>query len=130
MPKNGGSKEDLLALIDSYEFEIDCRHCGWSGRYSVGWLNARRDMNCPACRGVIVLNTSERRRQITALRRQVAALREQLHGSLLSARSVLSGTAFARHGAGAPLSTLGLWQIYGGGRRRRSSEGPAQRVRR
>jgi hypothetical protein len=130
MPKNGGSREDLVPLIESYEFEIDCRHCGWSGRHNVGWLNARRDMNCPACRGVIVLNTSERRRQIAALRRQVAALREQLHGSILYARSVLSGAVSARQGAGAPLSKLGLWQLYGGGRRRHSPPAPMQRLRR
>jgi hypothetical protein len=132
MPKDTGPKdESIAALVDSYELEIDCRLCGWRGQRMVGWLNARRDMHCPRCRAVIVLNTSERQRRIAALRRQVAALREQLCGSLESAEDALSGTHPARADApGEPASKLELWQLYGGGPRRPQSERRPTRTRR
>jgi hypothetical protein len=64
----------LSDAIGSRELTVQCRHCGWSEFRTLSWLGARRDMNCPTCCGVIVLNTSERRREISHLRRQVAAL--------------------------------------------------------
>jgi len=68
----------LNDLIESRELEVQCRHCGWAELRTLSWLGVRRDMNCPACSGVIILNTSERRLAITRLRRQVSALHEHL----------------------------------------------------
>jgi hypothetical protein len=131
MPKESESSEELTALVDSYELEIQCGLCRWRGQRPVGWLSARRDMICPRCRSVIVLNTSERQRQIAALRRQVATLREQLKGSLESAEHALSGSHLARPDApGAPASKLGLWQLYGDEARRRHGDRRQSRARR
>ena len=67
----------LSEAIESRELEVVCGHCGWTELRTLLWLSARRDMNCPACCSVIVLNTSERRQQISLLRRQMAALHER-----------------------------------------------------
>jgi hypothetical protein len=66
----------LSEAIESRELAIQCRCCGWSEPRTLSWLSARRDMNCPGCCSVIVLNTSERLREISHLRRQMAALHE------------------------------------------------------
>jgi hypothetical protein len=131
MSKESESSEELAALVNSYELEIHCRLCRWRGQRRVGWLNTHRDMTCPRCHGVIVLNTSERQRQITALRRQVSMLREQLMGSLESAESALSGSSLMRPGAAdAPASKLGLWQLYGDEARWRHGDRRQSRARR
>jgi hypothetical protein len=70
----------LSEAIESRELAVQCRCCGWSEPRTLSWLSARRDMNCPACCSVIVLNTSERRREISHLRRQMAALHEHFAG--------------------------------------------------
>jgi hypothetical protein len=125
------SAGELNALVESYELEIECRHCGWCGQRTLGWLAAHRDTNCPACRGVIVLNTSERRREISALRRQVAALHEQLSGSISSAENVLAGAQAAQANAPKPAaSRLSLWHLYGNKTRTALSDRRITRSRR
>jgi hypothetical protein len=114
MTKGSASAPELAALIESYELEIDCGHCGWAGQRNLGWLGTHRDMNCPACGGVIVLNTSERRRRISAVRRQVAALHEQLSDSLSGAQHALTSPHSASKAAASDtLSQLGLFRQYG-----------------
>jgi hypothetical protein len=97
----------LSVLIDSRELEVACGHCGWVGPRSLSWLNDRRDMNCPACDGVIVLNTSARRREILAVRRQVSSLHAQLTGSLSGASGVMPRSR-SKPQATAPKSELTL----------------------
>jgi hypothetical protein len=85
--------DPLSALIESRELEVICGHCGWAGHRPLSWLSSHRDMNCPTCAGVIVLNTSERRREIMAVRRQVSALHDQLAGSLTVAEGIMAASA-------------------------------------
>jgi hypothetical protein len=68
----------LTAVIESKELQIECRPCGWRDYRSLSWLSDHRDMVCPVCLGVIVLNTSDRRREMAALRRQAYTLHDQL----------------------------------------------------
>jgi hypothetical protein len=75
---------DLTAVIGSKELPVDCGQCNWQDARCLDWLLVHRDMICPGCGGVIVLNTSERRRQMAALQRQVRALHEQLVETLSS----------------------------------------------
>jgi len=68
----------LNDLIGSRKLDVCCRLCGWTGTRALDWLSVQRDMNCPACTSVIVLNTSEFKRAIASLRRQVSMLHQQL----------------------------------------------------
>lgn len=76
----------LNDLIESREVEIRCPHCGWRELRTLRWLAPLRDMNCTACRNVIVLNTSERKREIACLRRQISTLHDQLAGMMPASR--------------------------------------------
>ena len=69
---------DLTNVIETLRLRIECPHCGYSEEKSLHWLSGRRDMNCCQCSGVIVLNTSNRKREMAALRRQVENLHDQL----------------------------------------------------
>jgi hypothetical protein len=80
----------LNDLIGSRELTVECRHCGWAGPRPLSWLSGQRDMYCPACVGVIVLNTSERRLEIAALHRQVSSLHDQLTDSITSAIGIMT----------------------------------------
>jgi hypothetical protein len=73
---------ELTAVIGSKELPVNCGQCNWQGARCLDWLLVHRDMICPDCGGVIVLNTSERRRQMVTLQRQVRALHEQLAQTL------------------------------------------------
>jgi hypothetical protein len=64
--------------IGSRDLEVGCRLCGWAGSRDLDWLSVHRDMNCPGCERVIILNTSEFKRAIADLRRQLSTLRQQL----------------------------------------------------
>ncbi len=74
----GAQMYALDEVIGLRNLDVNCRLCGWAEARTVAWLSTRRDMNCPSCASVIVLNTSEFKRSIAALRRQVAALQQQL----------------------------------------------------
>jgi len=74
------SSPDLQEVIERREIEIGCWQCGWSEARTLSWLSSMRHMSCPTCCSVIVLDTSEVRREITRHRRQLAAL----HGQMLS----------------------------------------------
>src|ERR1700742_908323 len=102
---------DLETLIDSRELDIDCRQCGWRGGRPLAWLRVQRDMNCPACRAVIVLNTSERRRQMAAVRRQVEALHQQLTDTIPSASRMLTRLESTAHHSTATNLELSLVMV-------------------
>jgi hypothetical protein len=72
----------LNILIEQHEMSIECPHCGWMGTNTLEWMSAHRDTKCPACLGVIVLNTTEKRREIANFRRQALALAAQLSDSI------------------------------------------------
>ena len=77
--------EELSELIDSREIDIKCWQCGWSEPRTLAWLSAQRHMNCPGCSSVIVLDSSEVRREIARQRRQLSALHGQMVSLLESA---------------------------------------------
>jgi hypothetical protein len=105
---------DLTSLLETFQLQIECRHCGCCEDKTLNWLNERRDMNCCQCGGVIVLNTSERKREIAALRRQVASLHDQLVGTIIpGADCVLAKVSgLMRSALTAPQLELSLVDAY------------------
>lgn len=104
---------DLTSVLDLLLLQIECRHCGYCENKTLRWLNLRRDMNCCQCNGVIVLNTSERKREISALRRQIASLHDQLVGAIPAADCFMGGVS-GLGGAAllAPRPDLSLLHAY------------------
>jgi hypothetical protein len=84
------SMSDLQQVIEAREIDIRCWHCGWIESRTVSWLNSKRHMSCPTCSSVIVLDTSEVRREITRQRRQLSTLHGQMV-NLLDASPASSG---------------------------------------
>jgi hypothetical protein len=104
---------DLTNVIDLLQLQIECRHCGYCENKTLSWLETRRDMNCCQCSGVIVLNTSERKREIAALRRQVASLHEQLVETIPAADCIMAkATGTTRAALSAPRLELSILQAY------------------
>jgi ribosomal protein S27E len=79
---------ELNAVIEGREMDIQCWQCGWSEPRTLCWLSAQRHMNCPVCSCVIVLDSSELRREITRQRRQLATLHGQMVVLLQSAGKI------------------------------------------
>ncbi len=71
---------ELQEVIERREIEIGCWQCGWTEARTLSWLSSMRHMSCPTCGSVIVLDTSEVRREITRHRRQLSTL----HGQMLT----------------------------------------------
>ena len=69
---------DLDDLIERREIDVCCWHCDWSGTRTLHWVAAQRHMSCPACASVIVLDSSNLRREITRQRKQLSALHGQM----------------------------------------------------
>ena len=69
---------NLQQVIAGREIEIRCWHCGWTEARTLSWLSSKRHMSCPTCTSVIVLDTSEVRREITRQRRQLSTLHGQM----------------------------------------------------
>jgi hypothetical protein len=75
---------ELNELIACREIDIRCWQCGWTEARTFGWVTSQRHMNCPACASVIVLDTSDVRREIARQRKQLAALHHQMIGLVQS----------------------------------------------
>ena len=104
---------DLTNVIEMLQLRIECRHCGCCEDKTLSWLSTRRDMNCHQCGGVIVLNTSERKREIAALRRQIASLHRQLSGTIPAANCVMDkSSGLIRASLPPPLPELSLVCVY------------------
>ncbi len=106
----------LSTLIEAQELEVSCGHCQWADKRPLSWLCERCDMHCPRCDGVIVLNTSDRRRAITALRRQASSLHALLVESLTAANAAMSRSP-AQARVATPRDELLLVQRYQDDRR-------------
>jgi ribosomal protein S27E len=65
---------ELQEVIEGRELEIRCWHCSWVEARTLSWVSSKRHMSCPTCSSVIVLDTSEVRREILRQRKQLAAL--------------------------------------------------------
>ena len=104
---------DLTSVLEMLQLRIECRHCGCCEDKTLSWLSTRRDMNCRQCSGVIVLNTSERKREISALRRQVASLHQQLSGTIPAAGCVMDkASRLIRAALPPPRPELSLVHVY------------------
>jgi ribosomal protein S27E len=69
---------DLQQVIEGREIDIRCWHCGWIEARTLSWLSSKRHMSCPTCSSVIVLDTSDVRREIMRQRRQLSTLHGQM----------------------------------------------------
>jgi hypothetical protein len=79
---------ELNDLIEGREIDVKCWLCGWIESRTLAWLSAQRHMNCPSCRSVIVLDSSEMRREITRQRKQLSTLHGQMVTLLQSANKI------------------------------------------
>jgi hypothetical protein len=100
---------DLNEVIEHREIDIRCWHCGWKEARILSWVASQRHMNCPTCASVIVLDSSEVRREITRQRKQLAALHGQMVNLLQSAGKISSRAQLPPRMAGmAPKLDLAL----------------------
>jgi hypothetical protein len=70
--------ETIAEIINAYELPISCEKCGAQTQQAIGWIRQRRDMNCPSCDAVIVLNTSRITATIRGVERRLGDLQSQL----------------------------------------------------
>jgi ribosomal protein S27E len=99
--------DELNELIEGREIDIKCWQCGWTEPRSLAWLSAQRHMNCPVCSSVIVLDSSEVRREIARQRKQLSALHGQMLNLLQSANKI-SRRAQLPPRTTAPMATMDL----------------------
>jgi anaerobic ribonucleoside-triphosphate reductase len=70
--------ETLADIINAYELTITCEKCGAQTQHTIGWIRVHRDMKCPGCEAVIVLNTSRITGTIRSVERRLNDLQSQL----------------------------------------------------
>jgi len=68
----------LEEIVSAYELTIDCEQCGAKTPKPIGWIRLHRDMTCPGCTAVIVLNTSRITATIRGVERKLGDLQTQL----------------------------------------------------
>ena len=62
--------QDLIESIEERKLLVRCWHCDWNEHRSLSWFSGQRHMNCPHCESIIVLDTSDVRRELARQRRQ------------------------------------------------------------
>jgi hypothetical protein len=72
------ASETLSEIINAYELNISCEKCGAQTQQTIGWIRVHRDMKCPGCDTVIVLNTSRITGTIRSVERRLNDLQNQL----------------------------------------------------
>jgi hypothetical protein len=103
-----------LELIESRELDVECRPCGWTESRTIAWLLTHRDMECPNCLGIIVLNTSDMKDRMRHLRRQVSDLRRHLGESIGDSKTlVVAPAARLSNSARSAQGQFALRLIYG-----------------
>jgi ribosomal protein S27E len=70
--------DKIAEIVSAYELTIDCEKCGAQTPKPIGWIRAHRDMKCPHCAAVIVLNTSRITATIRSVERRLGDLQTQL----------------------------------------------------
>jgi hypothetical protein len=78
--------QDLMESIEERQWSVRCWHCDWNELRTLSWFAGQRHMNCPQCESIIVLDTSDVRRELARQRRQLAQLRDQIAKLLGDAR--------------------------------------------
>jgi hypothetical protein len=71
-------KETIAQIVNDYELAISCEKCGAQSQQTIGWIRQHRDMKCPGCDAVIVLNTSRITGTIRSVERRLGDLQTQL----------------------------------------------------
>ena len=71
-------KETIARIVSAYELPISCEKCGAQSQQTIGWIRLHRDMKCPGCDAVIVLNTSRITGTIRSVERRLGDLQSQL----------------------------------------------------
>jgi hypothetical protein len=72
------AKEIISEIVSNYELTIACENCGAQWPKTIGWIRLHRDMKCPGCDAVIVLNTSRITGTIRSVERRLGDLQSQL----------------------------------------------------
>jgi transcription initiation factor IIE alpha subunit len=72
------STETISDIVSQYELSIACPKCGAQTPKTIGWIRLQRDMKCPQCGAVIVLNTSRITSTIRSVERRLGDLQSQL----------------------------------------------------
>jgi hypothetical protein len=70
--------ETISEIVSNYELAIACDKCGAQTQKTIGWIRLHRDMKCPQCDAVIVLNTSRITGTIRSVERRLGDLQSQL----------------------------------------------------
>jgi hypothetical protein len=70
--------ETIAEIVSAYELTIACEKCGAQSQRTIGWIRLHRDMKCPGCDAVIVLNTSRITGTIRSVERRLGDLQTQL----------------------------------------------------
>ena len=70
--------ETLEELIDAQLIDVYCSRCRHTTPKELKSLRTARDMHCPMCDAMIVLNTSKMKNQIRTMERQMRSLHCQL----------------------------------------------------
>jgi hypothetical protein len=78
--------QDLIESIEERKLLLRCWHCDWNEQRTLSWFSGQRHMNCPQCESIIVLDTSDVRRELARQRRQLSELRDQIAKLLGDAR--------------------------------------------
>jgi anaerobic ribonucleoside-triphosphate reductase len=75
--------ETISEIVSNYELTIACDQCGAQTPKTIGWIRLQRDMKCPQCDAVIVLNTSRITGTIRSVERRLGDLQSQLTERIL-----------------------------------------------
>jgi DNA-directed RNA polymerase subunit RPC12/RpoP len=70
--------EKIAEIVSAYELTISCEKCGAQTPRTIGWIRLHRDMKCPQCGAVIILNTSRLTATIRSVERRLGDLQTQL----------------------------------------------------
>ena len=70
--------ETIAQIVSNYELTIACERCSAQSQKTIGWIRLHRDMKCPQCDAVIVLNTSRITATIRSVERRLGDLQSQL----------------------------------------------------
>jgi DNA-directed RNA polymerase subunit RPC12/RpoP len=70
--------ETIAEIVSAYELTVGCEKCGAQIPRTIGWIRLHRDMKCPQCGALIILNTSRLTATIRSVERRLGDLKTQL----------------------------------------------------
>jgi ribosomal protein S27E len=65
-------------IVSNYELNLKCNNCGAQTSRTIGWVRAHKEMACPDCGALIVLNTSRITAEIRGVEKRLGDLQSQL----------------------------------------------------